>query len=413
MNKILIVTPAHTKMNEDTLRCVFELSIPTDTIVDYFIPWQGYPNPDPEGRENLVEKQNQARALTLSGGYTHLLFVEEDMLIPQDSLEKLLSTQADVAYGLYCFRRYPHTWNAVAALDPETLNWFPYNVGSSDFINAMWGSSIPVDGLGFGCTLISRDVLSKIEFRVDWDRPHPNGEVSHSDVYFALDCLEAGFTQVCNTDVVCGHITPTPAPSVITPVPIYKGLERTAYRFLPYGGFDGETPIQRRYEEWLHTPSDIREHLPYLYQIAKGVVVELGARYGASTSAFVAAKEDGLCDAVFSFDIDPSCSRLLEIPGYAENLTLFIGESTKIPDEVPNQIDILFVDTEHTYAQVTAELNAWLPRVKDGGLLLFHDTELPEVKRAIEEHPMLQNSIMVYLENSHGLGVVTYYAKRN
>lgn len=409
MQKILIVTPTHTKLNEDTLRCVFELTLPENTIVDYYLPWHGYPQTDEFGRENLALKQNESRRVALAGNYSHLFFVEEDMLIPKDALLNLLKANADVAYGLYCFRRYPHTWNAVAALNTESLTWYAYNFGEPSYIRSLWGSVVPVDGLGFGCTLISRKVLKEIEFRIDWDKPHMDGNISHSDVYFALDCLEAGFTQVCDTSVVCGHITQTPNPSVIIPVIPGSGLEKTAYRFIPYDGFQSENPILQKYEEWIYTPSDIQGHLAFLKENAKGTVVELGTRYGASTSAFVAACIDGSVDKVLSFDVDPMCAELLNIPGYKDYLEVYIQDSCQAI-EVP--VDTLFIDTIHTKEQVTKELDAWVPFLNDNAIILFHDTEIEGVYKAITTHPLLKNSKKYFFENSHGLGVV-YYVKFN
>jgi len=57
---------------------------------------------------------------------------------------------------------------------------------------------LEVSGVGFGCTLIYRRVLEKLEMR-GGDHPAP-------DNYFATDCLRAGFKQVCRFDVQCGHI---------------------------------------------------------------------------------------------------------------------------------------------------------------------------------------------------------------
>jgi hypothetical protein len=408
MNKILIVTPSHNKINSDTIRCIFELDTPLNSQVDVFFPKNGYPETDDLGRQNIIEKQNQARKIVLSENYTHLFFIEEDMLVPKDALKKLLKVDADVSYGLYCFRRPPFMWNATAALDTEKLVGFSYSSGEQDFINNKFSSVLPVDGLGFGCTLIKKEVLESIEFRIGWDHCHPNGEPSHSDVYFACDCINNGFTQLCDTSVLCGHITSSPKPAVLMPTKIGEGLQNTAYRFLPYGGFESTTPIQKRYEEWLFTPSDIIEHLPILYNYAKGTIVELGTKYGASTSAFVAACENGKCDRAISYDIDPMCSSLYQIPGYKKYWELKEHSSISHDPLAPNKIDVLFIDTIHTYEHVTKELDLWVPKLNHTATILFHDTENPEVKKAIEEHPLLKNMKKEYLTNNNGLGIVNY-----
>src|SRR5260370_937551 len=53
---------------------------------------------------------------------------------------------------------------------------------------------------------------------------------------------------------------------------------------------------------------------------------------------------------------------------------------------MPKACDVLFVDTSHSTEQTLAELTCYMPRVKPGGIALFHDIQwlypnisLPEV----------------------------------
>ena len=51
-------------------------------------------------------------------------------------------------------------------------------------------------------------------------------------------------------------------------------------------------------------------------------------------------------------------------------------------------IDVVFIDAEHTYHAVKADISAWLPKVKRGGYLAGHDYlwgEGQPVKRAVDE----------------------------
>jgi hypothetical protein len=88
----------------------------------------------------------------------------------------------------------------------------------------MWGKTIEVAGVGMGCTLISRDVLEKLAFRVD--ETHPS---VHNDWVFAYDCQQKGITQKCDTSVVCGHISMKPSPRVIWPDPNEPRLYRNDF----------------------------------------------------------------------------------------------------------------------------------------------------------------------------------------
>jgi glycerol-3-phosphate cytidylyltransferase-like family protein len=44
-------------------------------------------------------------------------------------------------------------------------------------------------------------------------------------------------------------------------------------------------------------------------------------------------------------------------------------------DDMPNRVDVLLVDTIHTYEQVTKELTLWYSRLAPNAVVLGHDTE--------------------------------------
>lgn len=139
------------------------------------------------------------------------------------------------------------------------------------------------------------------------------------------------------------------------------------------------SPLQSEYAQRRQVWSDIVDHLPTLHDTVlnypKAVVLELGTRWGTSTSAFLAAAErvDG---HVWSVDIaDPV------VPGWwAETgrWTVTVGDDLNpaVAAAQPAEVDVLFIDTSHTYDQTLAELRLYVPRVRPGGTVLMHDTEL-------------------------------------
>ena len=48
-------------------------------------------------------------------------------------------------------------------------------------------------------------------------------------------------------------------------------------------------------------------------------------------------------------------------------------------------LDFVFIDGDHSYDQVLADMRAWLPKVKDGGWLGGHDVGIPEVRQALAD----------------------------
>lgn len=158
-------------------------------------------NPYAEGDlRNVTEQMNHGRELALDGGYEAMLAVEHDMLIPPDALQKLIECEAPVAYGVYVFRHGVPILNAY-----EKYPYPSINVGESlslkpkKLANLMKQVVVEVSGIGFGCTLIRREVLEQIPFR------QREGDRGGSDVEFAMDCLKRDIRQLAHFGVVCGH----------------------------------------------------------------------------------------------------------------------------------------------------------------------------------------------------------------
>ena len=166
----------------------------------HFVTWQiGRCNPYP-GRDmrNVLAQYNYARELCLSGPYDALLTIEHDMTPPAHALDTLVNTPAGVVYGTYLLRHGVPTLNAWRYEGTQglgmSLDRYPDELRT--FARAGVGR---VSGVGFGCTLIRRQVLEQIPFRADGNDHAP-------DMPFALDCVRHEILQLARFDVRCGHI---------------------------------------------------------------------------------------------------------------------------------------------------------------------------------------------------------------
>jgi predicted O-methyltransferase YrrM len=133
------------------------------------------------------------------------------------------------------------------------------------------------------------------------------------------------------------------------------------------------------YRERLHQNSDIVQHLPTLYdtvvEMDAKVVVELGVRGGASTAAFLAAVEQ---TGGHLWSVDIIYPGVPDEFTYSDLWTLLVGDDMDpaVTAELPQTVDVLFIDTSHHYDHTLAELRLYTPRVRPGGRVLLHDTEL-------------------------------------
>jgi predicted O-methyltransferase YrrM len=164
---------------------------------------------------------------------------------------------------------------------------------------------------------------------------------------------------------------------------------------------------------WL--PSDIVQHLPRLFEEAsRGEirVIELGVRSGNSTAAFLAGVEEH-AGHVYSVDVVRP-----RVPWRLHPQWSFIlGDDLEVADRIP-RCDVLFIDTSHHYEHTLAELDAYVPKVKPGGVVLLHDTELeqPEgappddppfpVRAAVDEWCSTHGLTPEYVTGCYGLGVI-------
>jgi hypothetical protein len=67
-------------------------------------------------------------------------------------------------------------------------------------------------------------------------------------------------------------------------------------------------------------------------------------------------------------------------------ITAVISESVMAAADFSNaSLAGVFIDAAHDYDSVLADLNAWLPKVKDGGIFAGHDIDSPDVQRALDD----------------------------
>lgn len=166
---------------------------------------------------NITYKYNRAREVALRGDYDALVCLEDDIIVPVDAVERLLACDADIAYGLVCWRHGTPVWSARVEDEGgrqkaegghglgRVLSEMPERA------RALAGQVIDVVGVGMACTLIRRNVLEALQFRL---------EVKHPvccDWWLAKDAVRFGFSQRADLGLLCGHITPNPSPRVIWP----------------------------------------------------------------------------------------------------------------------------------------------------------------------------------------------------
>lgn len=73
---------------------------------------------------------------------------------------------------------------------------------------------------------------------------------------------------------------------------------------------------------------------------------------------------------------------------YKDRSIILHGKSTDpaILARVENDsLDFVFIDADHSHEAVLADINAWQPKLKNGGTMMGHDIDFPTVEGAVRE----------------------------
>jgi predicted O-methyltransferase YrrM len=155
------------------------------------------------------------------------------------------------------------------------------------------------------------------------------------------------------------------------------------------------------YDHNLQNWSDIQGHLPLLFEAAHGFCLEIGTRSGCSTSALLAGIEEH-GGHLWSVDIN-DCQVFKGHP----NWTFIQADSSKnapdIKNVLPESLDVLFVDGDHTYEVALRDLYNFGPMAKR---IFVHDVDAenyPGVRKAVEEYATKESRNVTWHSGSFGM----------
>ena len=183
--------------------------------VDIYLPGNNKDEVDLEtkGVKNHLGNYNLIRDLVLGGDYAYWLNVESDMILPDNTFDKLTNLifnhKADIATGHYVFRNWRKPGegsgasNVFARLCDEPGG--VKNIGQPislyrQFYQEWLDREIfPCSGGALGCIMVKRWVLEQVPFRIREDK------VIHCDTFWMEDTWTAKANCVADLSLVLGH----------------------------------------------------------------------------------------------------------------------------------------------------------------------------------------------------------------
>lgn len=142
------------------------------------------------------------------------------------------------------------------------------------------------------------------------------------------------------------------------------------------------------------------EEKKMLFELASqkkmGVFVEIGSYLGASTSFIAAAIDDDkaklFCVDTWNNETMPDGEKdtyqsfIINIEKFRQKITPLRGKSTNVAKAFTEKVDFLFIDGDHSYNAVKADVVSWLPKLKSDAIIIFHDIGWAEgVQKVIQE----------------------------
>ncbi len=133
--------------------------------------------------------------------FTHLLFLDSDMIFPQHTLKQLLNHQKPVVGGLY-FQRvppfYPIVFDRIQKENQEIEYQF---LKSASHLTELH----QVGAMGTGCLLVERKVFESMKapwFAIEWK----GNEIRGEDLYFAEQCHKNKIPLLLDTNLNLKHM---------------------------------------------------------------------------------------------------------------------------------------------------------------------------------------------------------------
>jgi len=186
--KLMVAVPTLDYIHYEFAKCLTNLTRKLERDgIDFTVYWNG---------GTLVYKSRETLASeAVSQGYTHVLWLDADMVFDDDLFDRLYRHGRHIVTGVYHGRRLPYGSCIFTTLHPPMrVMQYPHEL-------------FAVEGCGFGCVLTSTECLAKVyrKYKMAFQPSEDFGE----DLSFCERALACGYQVFCDPEIMCGHIAQT------------------------------------------------------------------------------------------------------------------------------------------------------------------------------------------------------------
>lgn len=205
--KILIAVPTFENIMPDTFKSIYDLDKSGHECSFEFV--RGY---------DCATARNRIAQISLDKGVDYVLMVDNDVVLPKDTLHHLTDDIKDVCLGFYAHRDSDNIYRGRTCVcklfDDKGVKYFNYPLESeytAEELRNMRESGeykVKIHGGGMGCAFINTNIFKRIEYPwYDWVN-YKNGHrgMLSEDLYFCEACRKNSIPIYTDTRVNCGHL---------------------------------------------------------------------------------------------------------------------------------------------------------------------------------------------------------------
>lgn len=128
---------------------------------------------------------------------------------------------------------------------------------------------------------------------------------------------------------------------------------------------DGREPISH---DEIHFLKRMARWLP-----EQPLIVNIGAARGASTLALLEERNDAVIFSIDIYECSDEADHIKQAGLDHRRVIRLLGRSQDIGQFFPFKADLVFIDGDHQYDGVLADIKVWPEKVKSGGVFACHD----------------------------------------
>lgn len=150
-------------------------------------------------RNNIVKN-----ALLTKSDY--IFFLDSDMILQENTLNRLLSHDEDIVTGIYYKKFSPYTPTIMRKVSDYGYN--PIIDFDFGYLTEIDNNLIEIDAVGLGCILIKTEIFKRLKFpwfKITWIETNNEPKILSEDYYFCNLLKQNGYKLYADKSVQCKH----------------------------------------------------------------------------------------------------------------------------------------------------------------------------------------------------------------